>query len=667
MKTSLLLTTAPLTLLLTASLTAQTSASLVVPDLTQTDGIANASSGQPWWATTTSVRTQQLYGSADFPYQTPLTITRIRFRPRDYTPSSVSWTGGTYQMQIRMSTSPLTPATMTATYASNHGANELLVHNGPVALLPGSGNAPGPSAPYVDLTLATPFTYDPSQGSLVVDFLSDGALYTGGTAYFPAVDRYGQANAARVWHTGNTTQTTGIYENYSGLVMDFDFTFTGTFADFYADELGAAVGTAMQFTDRSITSAAGGITSWQWDFDGDNVVDSTQQSPLHTFHAPGNYDVSLTVASASGQHTKTKMGYVVVGAPTGSVPDLIQYQFNEVRGNTVANTASGTTFPSIGTVSNTDWQQETGAGRETFRGNEAGFGSLGIRGVQDENWIDTGAPLNHNGSISVSWWQRMDPSAPSNAWAYAFGGPGGTFTAYNRGGAYSSIAYIGTAATGDLLCLKDIHHPNWVHLCLVVDDAAGTVTWYVDGLPAGTKSYPANTNSIALSQFLVGKNDTSPTHARYYATDDFRLYGRALSYGEVLGTMQEGASAAHFGQGCAIAGPISQIDAVGRPALGNSAFAVDFANPLYANGIVALVGGLQAHANLPVSVAPHLGCGDLWVSIDMTVFGVTDGSGNASRTVSIPANPAFTGLHLYLQYLSLIGTTDALDCNVQTH
>lgn len=654
-------------LLAPAELHAQTSSSWVVPDLTDTDGIANASTGQPWWATTTDCRQQQMYDAGDFPYQTPITITRIRFRPRDYTPASVSWTGGTYQMDIRMSTSQRTPATMSDVYANNPGADETVVHSGAVPLLPGSGNDPGPSAPYVDLTLTTPFTYDPSQGSLLVDFVTDGTLYTGGTAYFPAVERFGQANAARVWSWGSITDPTGTYEMNSGLVMDFDFTFAGTHADFYADELGAAVGAPLQFYDRSITDAVGGVQSWAWDFDGDGLVDSSAQNPTYAYAAPGRFDVTLTVTTATGSASKTRSSYVVAGTPTATVPDLLQYQFNDVRGDTVGNTASSGYFPSEGTVSNTGWQGDPGAGREGFGPNESGYGMLASTGIVDTNYVDAGAGLTWNGSFSLSWWQRMDPTAPSNAWAYAFGGPGDTFTAYNRGGAYKSIVFIGTSSTGDLLCLKDLHHPDWVHLCLVVDDTAGAVTWYVDGKPAGTRSFPAGTHGITNSQFLVGKHDGNPSHARYYTHDDFRVYGRALTYGEVLGTMAgENASATPYGDDCWSFGTAPSITAIGRPTIGNASFASMFRGGAPNAGVpLACPVGFQAATGLPQPLPAGFGCGELQTSIDLIAFLTTDATGDATLALPVPNDPVFAGLHAYTQFVSVLGVTRALDLNLQ--
>ena len=63
----------------------------------------------------------------------------------------------------------------------------------------------------------------------------------------------------------------------------------------------------IRFRDRS----SGDIVSWEWDFDGDGVVDSTSQSPSFTYTTPGNYTVSLTVRdSDANADTITKQGFI---------------------------------------------------------------------------------------------------------------------------------------------------------------------------------------------------------------------------------------------------------------------------------------------------------------------------------------------------------------------
>jgi len=62
----------------------------------------------------------------------------------------------------------------------------------------------------------------------------------------------------------------------------------------------------VQFTDAS----AGNPTAWLWSF-GDNTT-STEQNPIHTYTAPGNYTVNLTASTASGSATLSRPGYITV-------------------------------------------------------------------------------------------------------------------------------------------------------------------------------------------------------------------------------------------------------------------------------------------------------------------------------------------------------------------
>ncbi len=42
------------------------------------------------------------------------------------------------------------------------------------------------------------------------------------------------------------------------------------------------------------------ITSWEWDFDNNGMIDSTVKNPEFTYTNPGTYSVMLTVKNASG-------------------------------------------------------------------------------------------------------------------------------------------------------------------------------------------------------------------------------------------------------------------------------------------------------------------------------------------------------------------------------
>jgi PKD repeat protein len=76
---------------------------------------------------------------------------------------------------------------------------------------------------------------------------------------------------------------------------------------------------ACNFTDTSTDpDGASDITSWSWDFGGDGT--SEEQSPAHTFSAPGTYQVTLTVTDAGGASNTSAAQAVTVsaGAPTAA-------------------------------------------------------------------------------------------------------------------------------------------------------------------------------------------------------------------------------------------------------------------------------------------------------------------------------------------------------------
>ena len=54
----------------------------------------------------------------------------------------------------------------------------------------------------------------------------------------------------------------------------------------------------VEFTDMSV-----GATAWEWDVDGDDIVDYTEQNPSHVY-SPGIYDVALKIFSGSESLTK---------------------------------------------------------------------------------------------------------------------------------------------------------------------------------------------------------------------------------------------------------------------------------------------------------------------------------------------------------------------------
>lgn len=92
----------------------------------------------------------------------------------------------------------------------------------------------------------------------------------------------------------------GIYESSSELLS----------ALFYSSLKGVYKGSAVCFYDYSY----GNITTWEWDFDGDGQIDSTQQNPTHVYSEQGFYTVSLKVSDGVSESTLVKNDLIYVGS-----------------------------------------------------------------------------------------------------------------------------------------------------------------------------------------------------------------------------------------------------------------------------------------------------------------------------------------------------------------
>ena len=73
-----------------------------------------------------------------------------------------------------------------------------------------------------------------------------------------------------------------------------------TSACFSVDKTGGAAPLTVHFTDISRPGNGTTIVARSWDFDGDGIVDSTQESPSFTYIKPGKYSVNLTVTDSAG-------------------------------------------------------------------------------------------------------------------------------------------------------------------------------------------------------------------------------------------------------------------------------------------------------------------------------------------------------------------------------
>lgn len=82
-------------------------------------------------------------------------------------------------------------------------------------------------------------------------------------------------------------------------------------AFFTANVTGGQPPLTVEFSDLSI-SYPNSITSWEWDFNNDGIIDSYDQNPTWVFTDFGIYTVSLTVSDGTNTDTETKLDYISI-------------------------------------------------------------------------------------------------------------------------------------------------------------------------------------------------------------------------------------------------------------------------------------------------------------------------------------------------------------------
>lgn len=282
--------------------------------------VGNSNNTFPWNRATASMRIQQVYDSSNFTAQSvtfPVIIQGLKFRP--YAGAVTSWTGGTWpNVRIDMATCPVDFLAVSTTFANNLGGNLTTVVNGPVTVTPGSTLGVGVVVPWhVNIPLTTPFIYDPAAGDLTLDVYLDGTGWVGGSRAADVVSGAAAPNQAlgsRIYNTTGIAATTGTITLNHSLICEFTYVpATGLYPGFVGTPRTGPVGQQVSFTDQSYTSDPGGITSWQWDIDGDSVPDYFTQNCQHTYTTEGFKTVSLTVTSnLFGAQTLTRTNYIAI-------------------------------------------------------------------------------------------------------------------------------------------------------------------------------------------------------------------------------------------------------------------------------------------------------------------------------------------------------------------
>lgn len=666
---------------------------LTVPDAAYATREGNSNFTLPWNAGTAGGRVQFIHDSAVFTGQgvtTPIRISGLRYR---IDAIANTWSGGTYpNVQIDMSTCPVDHLAVSNTFANNHGADRTTVLNGAVVVTGGTGGN-APSGQYVDITLTTPFLYDPTTGSdLLVDFtVGTGWTPNAGLATGP-VDHVGPGGSpaalgSRVWISGSPTSTTGN-ANFSptlGYSPVCDFVYSpavGLWPNFSASPTTGVTPLLVQFTDLSVTDDPSGIVGWQWDLDGDSVIDSTSQNPTFTYTNCGSYSVTLAAIDAlHGLVSITKANIVVTDRIDAG------FTYTILPGNVVAFT--DTTSPPA-----TAWAWD-------FDGDTIVDSTL-----QNPTWNYPPGCRAYQVSLTAN--RLCGPSDTAQAGIAL--APNSLATMTPNQGFFGALA-------GNLFDVN-VLHPDGINICAI------TTNPYTDGtLPLGSPlgcelwvtdaagGYASNHANAAVwrlaatgAGFYQGGNSGSPRPITMTldrpvylpsGTFGFAVYmvGSGISFRSLAtttsnadlsitagsaksatrfgasqtaarswsgtlhyDTLTTGAGAAYgfFGAGCAGSSPVTNLIPANLPQLG-ATFTVNL-NNMPTSAAFFLVGFSRTSSPfgpLPVDLSVYgmPGCRGR-VSPDATLLLI--GSGNAATwNFGIPNTGSMVGLHLYNQAIVL--------------
>jgi len=296
-------------------------------------------------------------------------------------------------------------------------------------------------------------------------------------------------------------------------------------AGFSADTTVANVDSAIQFTDAT-TGGAPDYT-YEWDFNNDGTVDSTEASPSHAYTSIGTYTVSLTVTdSQTRTDTETKASYINVAeelvidfsadVTIANVDDIIQftsaaaggtpdysYEWDFDNDGTVDSTEANPshTYTSAGTYSVsltvTDSQARTcietktdyiNAAEELVAGFSADVTAADVGGVIQFTDATGGgaAPYTYEWDFNNDGTVDSTEASPTHIYTTA-----GTYTVSLK--VIDSLARTDTETKTDYINAAAVGMP---HQVTNVGNISLAITWVTDAAETGHVNYGTSASSL---------------------------------------------------------------------------------------------------------------------------------------------------------------------------
>jgi PKD repeat protein len=322
-----------------------------------------------------------------------------------------------------------------------------------------------------------------------------------------------------------------------------------------------AVGQQVNFVDRS----TGSPTSWTWIF-GDGGS-STQQNPIHTYAAAGAFTVSLTVRSAAGDNSTSKVVTIAAGTPPQAdfdftpaglqvnfvdrsmgVPTSWSWSFGDGGTSTQQNPIH--TYAAAGTFTVTLKATNAGGSNSASKVVAVTAGTapvakfaFTVNGNQ-VNFVDqsTGSPTSWN-------WNFGDSSATDSSQnpVHTYLGPGAytvTLKATNAAGA-NSTSQVVTIAAGTAPKADFTFTVNGLQANFLDRSTGGPTSWswnFGDGSPLDSSQNPVHTYAAAGTYTVVltasnasgsnSKSDVVTVPSQPVANFDFSKSGLQVTFAD---------------------------------------------------------------------------------------------------------------------------------------
>ncbi|MBI9031714.1 carboxypeptidase regulatory-like domain-containing protein [bacterium] len=265
-------------------------------------------------------------------------------------------------------------------------------------------------------------------------------------------------------------------------------------------------------------------TAWEWDFNSDGIIDSTEENPTWVYSEVGEYDVTLTTWWGEESDSITKENYIRIVEPL-DYGLVAYYPFNGNANDESGNGNHGTECNNYNFIDGINGQSIKFVGSGSFS-NNGGHVVL--------------PPLDFNNSdeFSISIWVNEESMCYSHGESYIhYGDHPNQAIAISHFNDYVvfDVGYTGISYPYNYIEYRN----NWIMFSMVYESS--TLKAYINGNIVAQEN--VNNANISNNYSAIARHwwyNGSETSTRFTGSiDECRIYNLALSEQEILALYNE--------------------------------------------------------------------------------------------------------------------------------